>query len=345
MASHYLITNREVTLTPGQNYVRVNNNEYLRIDGKEEARDELRYGTVTFNSNKQGYKIKLIPDFSDDELSDHTTKDKNPIGKKLGSFMTFDNLYSKGWKAKDREDVLIFIHGYHSDLDNAVETLKKLHEAYVKNPKSPIKHLVLFSWPARRAILKYRDDARDAVKSGYALARCVSKLKEFFQDYFVKRGRKMCNQKLHIMCHSMGNRVLESMFWQLREIGVEINSIFGEIVLVGADIDYDTFERPKPFYRLIDICERIHIYFHRHDQALGISELTKNAFNRLGRWGPKNTMDLPDDVYQSDVSDIGDDIGFKNDVVNHWYYFSSPSVVQDITEVLGGGYSVFNEDF
>ena len=49
-----------------------------------------------------------------------------------------------------------------------------------------------------------------------------------------------------------------------------------------------------------------------------------------------------------DVSHCSDDsdFGMKEDWLNHWYYYSSSEVVQDIEGVLGGGQSsFFNELF
>jgi esterase/lipase superfamily enzyme len=220
--------------------------------------------------------------------------------------------------------------------------LKELHNKYVENADCPVQHIVMFTWPSKNKSLRYRDDARDAVKSGYALARSLASMKEFFRIQFVEKNKPMCEQKIHLMCHSMGNRVLESMFTGLRDIGVEPNSTFGEIFLVGADIDYDALQRPKPMYRIIDLGQRVHIYYHNNDAALGISEHTKNAFNRLGRWGAKNTLDLPDDVYQANVSDISDDArGILDKIAHHWYYYNSASVVKDISDVMNGKNSVF----
>lgn len=357
MTTHYIITNRGITSRGGKNYLPVNTKEFIRIDGDEEARDNLRYGTITFDAKKakklKDYTINILPDLNGEALTALAESGAVPEGKKLPSHKIFTELYEKGRAIDERNknldegdaiahgDILFFIHGYHTDLTILFRTLHELHNQYVVPADSPIAHIVLFTWPAKAQLLKYRDDARDAVKSGYALARSVASLKDFFRKTFLLDGKEQCHQKIHMLCHSMGNRVLESMFASLNEMHIEVNSMFGEIFLMAADVDYDALEKPKPLYRLLDMGERIHVYYHHKDQALGISELTKNAFNRLGRWGAKNTLALPDDIYQSDVSDIRDDEGFINDTVNHWYYFTSPSVVQDVKDVMNGHTSVF----
>ena len=356
MATHYIVTNRGITSRPGKAYVKVNAKEYIRIDGDEEARDNLRYGTVTFDPKKarkvDDFKINIFPELSDKDMDTFRETGNVPKGKELGSRKVFKELYEKGLVAdkankklpeeKEQErHTLLFIHGFKSDLSVSLNTMKELHKKYVESKDSPIENIVMFSWPAKAQLLKYRDDARDAVKSGYALARSIASLKEFFRKTFVVEGKPQCNQKIHLMCHSMGNRVLEAMFTSLNEMNVEINSMFGEVLLMASDIDYDALEKPRALYRVLDIGERVHVYYHNKDQALGISELTKNAFNRLGRWGAKNSIGLPDDIYQADVTDIPDDKGLLNGVVHHWYYYNSPLIVKDVINVLNGNTSSF----
>ncbi|WP_194774342.1 alpha/beta hydrolase [Pararhodonellum marinum] len=345
MVTHHIITNRNISQKGGKGYVKVNENEYIKIDGDEEANLNLRYGTVTFDPKKtkrlSDFKINIYADPDDETLEKLKEDGKLTDKQALGSTKVFGELYAEGLKAKEREDILVFVHGYRSDLETSLWTLGELHKKYVEPEDSPICHLVLFTWPARRKVLRYRSDAYDAVQSGYAMARSYASLKDFFRQKLVKEKQIMCEQKIHLLCHSMGNRVLEAMLKGLADIQVEINSLFGEIILVGADVDYDALERPKPLYRLIDFGERIHVYYHNKDQALGFSEMTKNAFNRLGRWGAKNSIGIPDDVYQADVSDIADNPTVVQNVVNHWYYYNSPAVVRDIKEVLNGQVSVF----
>lgn len=337
--THYLITNRLVEVKNGK--------EVIRSDGKEEAQDELRYGRVTFDPSKKkpNFDIDLFEDLTEEEAKTYYETGQLPTGKQLGSHVLFEDLYTKMVNVEPNEaaDVLVFVHGFKSDLDGTLETLHELHEKYVMHPDSPIKHIIMFTWPARSNVLRYRDDARDAVKSGYALARSYQFLKSIYQEVFAGRRhrRPLCKQRMHLMCHSMGNRVLESMFRELMFQHIQINTIFSQVFLVGADIDWDALEQPNPLYALTDICERAHVYFHRNDQALGVSEHTKNEFNRLGRWGAKNSSRLADDIFQSDVSDIGDDDKLINEIIHHWYYYNSPTVVNDIVAVMNGNFSFF----
>ncbi|MHA7128535.1 alpha/beta hydrolase [Algoriphagus namhaensis] len=345
MVTHYIITNREVTSRNSASYISVNAKEYMRKDGDEEARHNLRYGTVSFDSKKakklKDFKIQIIPEVNENTLekyADDQTVDKSVFP----STQVFEELYKEGANSKKRQDILVFIHGFKSDLETSMQTLAELHRKYVEPEDSPITRLVLFTWPAKKKLLKYRSDAYDAAQSGFALARSMASLREFFKQKLVAEKKPLCEQKIHLLCHSMGNRVLESMIIGLSQIDIPRISLFEEIILAGADIDYNAIESPKPMYQLIDFGKRVHIYFHNKDLALGVSETTKNAFNRLGRWGAKKNDLLPDDVYECDVTDIKDDDGVLHDTVHHWYYTNSPSVVADIKQVLHGERSYFN---
>ena len=346
--THFIITNRSVDKRGSK--------EYINKDGDESAGHNLRFGEITFDPSKKisevtgdHYLLYPDPEIDPSDLVDPDAGFTYDFSQKmgLGSTQLFETLNEEGVKAGDHEHhTLVYIHGYKCDLTTALETTRLLHNLYVDNQDSPIENIVLFTWPAKEKLLEYRDDAQDAISSGYALARAFKKLQRFFRHIGMKiranEDAAFCQQKIHLMCHSMGNRVLEAMFQELNTSQSKINSVFGEILLIAADIDYNALEAPKPLYNLIEIGERVHVYYHRHDRALGISELTKNAFNRLGRWGAKNTLSLPDDILQADVSGIPEeDAPIFEDIINHWYYLNSRAVVRDITDVFNGEVSDF----
>lgn len=330
--THFIITNREITIRPKNksNYVKVNQNEYLRTDGRELATENLRFGTVSFKTKRSTPQVEIFEESDYEELS---MEMKN---SSLPSHTFFRELYTsmKGEEIYCGE-VLFFIHGYKSDLDISLETVKKLHYRYVENEDSPIKKIVLFTWPAMGKVLKYRNDARDAKASGYALVRAMRKYSAFLEEYITKQ--QDCKQRIHLMAHSMGNRVLHAMMEDLsNDEEQNLNNLFSEAILVGADVAYDVMEKPSPMYDLIDICERIHILYHRKDRALGISETTKNAFNRLGRWGVKNSRNIPDDVFQYDITHVKDDLekNIFDKAINHWSYYTSSEAVDLIVDIL-----------
>ncbi len=350
---HYFITNRKTGIRDGQ--------EFVMPDGEEEASDNLRFGEIYFNLEgklEEAYVLK--PEHTDPEKkaflgpnggepvdpTDKMIHSEEEIANVLPSTQLFHQMYDQGLEEKENEGhFLFFVHGYATDLEGAAQTLRELHKAYVEPEDSPIKHLILFTWPAMDKKLEYRDDARDATQSGYTLARLFLKVQRFFRLVYRENGLNegFCMQKIHLLCHSMGNRVLEAMLLELLSRRIVLNCLFGEALLVAADVDYDALEQPKPLYHLVELCERVHVYFHRKDRALSLSESSKNSLNRLGRWGAKNSMLLPDDVTQVDVTDVPGTAreNFAERISNHFYFYENPEVVRDIKEVLYGEYSLY----
>ena len=330
---HFIITNRTIETESGQ--------ERINEDGIEEAKDAVRFAeydtdTKTYNLfpepqateslERIRYKYKVIDDNNDFLLDEN--ENRVAIDSLHGSVRTFILLY-KLMKQPDGGDVLFFIHGFNNDLNDALNTLQNLHHKYVQDNNSSIKHLVMFTWPAKSSLLEYRDDYSDAVLSGSPLARLFLKLKTFYQDFFVKMGNERCNRKMNLLCHSMGASVLESMQQNLSSLKMPLNVVLNKVIIAAGDVDWTAFEEPQPLYNLIDVCESVHLYLHREDIALGISQTTKNPANRLGKYGPKNKNRLSNNIFCIDVSNVP-----SGDFSNHGYFLSSPKVIQDILDVL-----------
>ncbi len=330
---HFIITNRLIEIQNGR--------ERIREDGKEEARDEIRfaeYDTDTKDYNlfpelqspipleRVRYNYQIV-DKEDNVLLD---ENNNQVATNTlhGSARTFIGLH-KSLKQSKEGDVLFFVHGFNTDLNDALEALQDLHEKYVENGSNAIKHIVLFTWPAMSSILEYRDDYRDAELSGYSLARVFLKLETFYRDFFITSGNARCNRNIHIMTQSMGAVVLESMLNNLLRLGIPLSVVLDKVFLMAADVDWTALEEPNPLYSLVDICETVHIYFHRRDRALGVSETTKNPANRLGKYGPKNKNLIPNNISCIDVTNVP-----SGDPLNHGYFRKSPKVIEDVLEVV-----------
>ena len=342
--THFIVTNREIIGEPNRKkrYLKVNDDEYIRTDGRELASENLRFGEYSFKDKDDDGKLKIFeePDLEKQEEMIKAGDEEKNDDAKLPSNEFFKDLYGEMKKKEPcYGEVLIFIHGYNCELSRSLDIIRKLHYRYVENEDCPIDTIVMFTWPAMGKIFKYRNDARDAKASGYALGRAFHKLSDFLKVYV----KKNCMQRIHLMAHSMGAQVLEAMMLQLSDKYEErLNNLLSEVVLVGADVARHALESPNPLYDLTDICERVHVFYHRRDRALGLSETTKNAFNRLGKWGAKNSNNLANDVYQYDISHTKDDLGSGfDDHVNHWSYYTSEETIEMITDV----FTDFQEDF
>jgi esterase/lipase superfamily enzyme len=342
---HYIITNRQI-LTD-------DNGEYIKEDGGEMPSEELRFGTFDSSIYDMSEKncrqaITLFPDITAPAATPSVPVNQPQVYSQSmlqtdtktldGSKRFFSELFHN-MKAVEG-DLLFFIHGFHTDLPGALQSICDLEAKYI-NSDSPIKHIVSFTWPAMDKLLRYRDDAKDAELSGFTLARCYLMMIDFFKAIFSAGSSENpvepCGNNIHLLAHSMGNRVLENMMIELlSQQGDNITAVFKEIILAASDVDWQVFEQPRSFNKLTNICQRVTVYYNTKDLALFISETTKNAYNRLGKFGFRNYNEVPAHVYSVDCTGIKDEKGLETNLVQHWYYKESPKVVNDITQVLKG---------
>lgn len=366
--THYLITNRQIDLVDGHEVIHPGGDEHAVDD----ARISFRFARYTFDADdiNDAGKVELVPDL----LTPQTVDTFGSLSVSIpgqaqperlrgggghakasddltGSNQVFMELF-RTMKDEKAGDVLFFIHGYKSDLTVALNTVRLLHSKYIKKG-SDIQTIIMFTWPARKSLLLYLDDQHDARVSGYALARVYQRLHDFLNELFGTTPARPCDKAIHLMCHSMGNQLLYYMLERLKAQQVPHQETFKQAVLVAADVPYDAFEANQPLNRLIDLCEQVHVYYHRQDLALVASSVTKLRQNRLGRVGFKSntTPPLPADVHEIDTTQVPSqdtDSLLKNllqfdqdELIQHWTYLSNQIVVDDIDRVFRTGRSAF----
>lgn len=134
----------------------------------------------------------------------------------------------------------------------------------------------------------------------------------------------------------MGNQVLYKMLEHIDRD--QIFSVFSDVFLFNADARYDGFEPGEPFTLLQQVSERAHIYIHCSDDALWISDKTKDNTKRLGRSGPKKTENLNEETFVVDTSNLlGAKINnAKEKLIDHWGYLNRQEVINDVIEVMSG---------
>lgn len=154
---------------------------------------------------------------------------------------------------------------------------------------------------------------------------------------FLKDGRSdaACNQKIHLIAHSMGNYVLRHALQQAKKIsqGTLFARIFDEVILTAADEDNDAFDFDYKLAGLPNTAQRITVYFNSGDLALKTSDYTKGNPERLGHDGPKKPHDLSAKVVLVDASDV------VGGLTEHSYHQEEDTVVKDIVTVLQGNSS------
>lgn len=352
----YILSNRKIVRHKGEKADSFSNDEYsipnFRIakcnfdnykEPTEAARKKKDYTnrnilnyTLFSEPEKQGYQEVL-----DVLLNEKGIKNSSLTAANLGGTQRmFYELYKNMSSAKDRNDVMIFIHGYAYDFDDELKAIIDLKKIFVDNPASPVEHILFISWPASSSIvpLTYFDDKASSINSGTSLMRLFYFYTQFLKDIFSNRDLAPCNQRIHIMAHSMGNRVLQSMLYSLKS--ENILRVIDQVLLLNSDVSYKVFEDSEDsFNKLPLLSNRVSIYLNRQDVILGISQFTKNILTpRLGKNGPSNIDRFKDIVSVIDCTFVEDDIldTLKFEIGNHWGYLSSSMVQNDIFQNLYG---------
>lgn len=305
---HYLITNRQVIKNAsGSEYIQENG-----LDDAGEPGEIIRF--ALFDSDKfrrtQSCRasVTLLPELS-------------VIEKQIERRLENDG------------DLLCYIHGFHTNFKGTLKDICALEEKYI-HQDSPVKYIVGLTWPARENLFFYDDDAKDAELSGFTFAQSYNLLTDFFK---LISGTETGVRHIHLLAHSMGNRMLEHMLHYLStKKDFEFTPVFKEVILAAADTDWQGFEDPYAFAKLKLLTERITVYYHEGDKALFLSEATQNKNKRLGRYGFRNCEKIEGNIYSVDCSGIIDQHGFSYRLIEHSYYQVSDATVKDIICVLKG---------
>lgn len=268
------------------------------------------------------------------EKLDAERSDKVQPQAKLGSKAMFSDVQRDMLR---RCDVLVFVHGYNVSWEDAVGSAMALQAMLNRDgigDDAQKTAVVLFTWPSDGLALpfvSYKSDRTEAKGSGYAFARGLLKLRDHLAALADRAGGKVCGQDLHLLCHSMGNYVLQNALERMREFtpGSALPRLFERIFLCAADVDGDVLEPDKAMGDLHQLARGVTVYHNTGDVALHVSDYTKGNPERLGSYGAVRAAMLPDKIEQVDCSAIVG--GF----VEHSYYLDG-RVNDDILRSIDG---------
>ena len=256
----------------------------------------------------------------------------------LGSTRAFSELRDK-MVAGDH--VLIFVHGYNVTWWEAVASAASLQCMLNRhcsrdpaNDSTPV-HVVLSTWPSDGCSIpywSYFSDRSDAKVSGYAFGRGLLKLRHYLIDtrrLLRQRGDPPCGRSVYLLCHSMGNYVLQNALERIADFSISgrLPQIFERVFLCAADVAADVFQPREPFHRLPQMAKAVTIYHNRGDLTMRISDYTKGNTDRLGWDGAEWPAYLPDRVHQVDCGRL------VSGIVEHSYYHCG-AVNDDIRQCI-----------
>ena len=295
----------------------------------EDGLANLRFGMaeVTLAGDKlQSCDLYLAPEKL---KTDYDRKIKGAEGSVLGSENVFRRVRQK--MMEHSRDTVIFVHGYNVSFKEALASAAKLKQNFSTSSGGPGINVVAFSWPSDGSMMPYiayANDRQDAAASGPAFARGLLKLSDFLRG---STPQEACDQRLHLVAHSMGNYVLrytlQEYIAQSRRRPVRL---FDQVFLMAADEDDDAFEHDYKLKQLPRIAKRVNVYYNNNDRAMAVSDKTKGNPDRLGDDGPRVPRAVPGKVSLIDVTPVAG--GF----IEHGYFLSEKVVVDDMIHVLKG---------
>ncbi len=257
-------------------------------------------------------------------------------GKTLGSAAFFSDLREV---MKGGTDVVVFVHGFNvtwkEAVGNALALQLTLNRTDGSDPKQKT-NVVLFSWPSDGLALpymSYKSDRSEAKCSGYAVGRAFLRLRDFLIS-LRRNNAALCDQQIHLLCHSMGNYVLENAVQRLAEFtpGSALPRMFEHIFMCAPDVDDDVLQPGKPLGRVHELARKVTIYHNRDDKAMYISDYSKGNPERLGTNGPAQANAIHQKCEAVDTTLVTKE---KGGMVKHSYFLSG-STNLDIRHSLEG---------
>lgn len=179
----------------------------------------------------------------------------------------FEQLRDHISQASDEDFGILFVHGYRvSFVDAAVRTAQLAYDLRAHTAS-------FFSWPSAGETAAYTADEPAALAS-------KSLLREYLQALDDAAGKS--GHRLHVIAHSMGNRVLLGALHDLALLGWQPKAV-DKIVFAAPDEDRDTFK--QTMFALQAIGSGRTLYASNKDKAVAASEIL-HGYARAGYFPP-----------------------------------------------------------
>jgi esterase/lipase superfamily enzyme len=226
-----------------------------------------------------------------------------------------------------RKEVIVYIHGFNSELDDALATTASLWH-YAGRIGVPI----TYSWPAgNRGLTAYLKD-REAGEF------TVFHLKEFLRALAGVPGL----QAIQIVAHSRGADVTTSA---LREMVIAENAAGRDpratlklrtLILAAPDLDYGVVRQRLAAEGTVAAAGSVTIYLNPSDGALGIAQAITTG-TRIGRLRPEDFTDEDFARIERYGNAFYIDVEGAPGRLGHTYFRDNPAVLSDVVLTLRTG--------
>jgi esterase/lipase superfamily enzyme len=220
------------------------------------------------------------------------------------------------------DDVLMFVHGFSIDFRRAV-----LRTAQLQHDLEFPGRCVTFSWPSpgKKVDLgslqfehAYRADEQMGIRSAPALAEVLQRI--------IARQQQQGRGKLHVIAHSLGNRVFLTAVDRLAASGrLDMAAKpFGVVVSVAADVDPRMFARRMT--TVVAAARVVNYYYSLEDVALRASKALHD------RMPPAGLLPVFVDGVDTINADNANSQFFYG--LGHSYYAASDPMLRDLQKLF-----------
>ena len=229
-----------------------------------------------------------------------------------------------------KPEVVLFVHGYNNDFEDAAQTLAELWH-FLGREHVPI----LYTWPAGRGGAKgYSYDRESGEFTVYHLKNLIRSL---IGDPEIKR--------IHMIAHSRGTDVLSSAIRELSLVARAAGETAPDtlrnsnLVFAAPDLDMDVVSQRLVAEQIGHDAKSLTIYTSGEDKAIGLAEWLYNSAARIGRLA---VGDLQADELKS-ISRIEGmsfiDLKESTSSIGHGYFHSDPAASSDLILLLRYGFA------
>ena len=207
---------------------------------------------------------------------------------------------------KQKNEALLFIHGFNVPFDDAVRRTGQI--AFDLDFGGVA---LAFSWPSQGSLKAYTIDEANAEWA-------IPHLTHFLMDL----QEKTDVEKIHVIAHSMGTRVLSYALANAKDEGFDLD--LNNVILAAPDIDVDVF-KDQILPKITEASDTLTMYASSDDTALKVSQ-TIHGVARLGLSG--------DHILVTPGMDTINASGIDTSMIGHGYYGSAKVVVTDIFNLV-----------
>lgn len=217
---------------------------------------------------------------------------------------------SEAMASSDENDLLVFIHGYNVSFDNALRRAAQIS----RDLKFP-GQTAIYSWASQAKMHLYTADEA-------AIEVSVPHLQTFLKLLLATANARF----IHIIAHSMGNRLLTRVMERLALSGLAPTvASLDQVIFAAPDVDRDVFKQSASVFA--GLAQRLTLYASSNDLALKASKL----FHRFPRAGDAGGALIVQKGIDTVDASTGDTSLFG---LGHSYFSEARSILNDLHGVI-----------